>query len=168
MSDSKQMMQQNEVDRTKWIWVGIIGLVVVMTGLLYISSDRRPSVSSVRAQHILISFDRNDPNDRAAALDLIQDIRQRINNGESFRRLARRYSEDPFSASRGGDLGFHQKGSFDDAFEDYVWSAPVNVLSDVVQSSHGFHLIIVLDRFLTDVDSYEMELEERVREQQAE
>lgn len=168
MSDSKQVLQDNEVDRTKWIWVGIIGLVVVMIGLLYINSERRPVVSSVRAQHILISFDRSDPNDRAAALDLVQDIRRRINEGESFRRLARRYSDDPFSAARGGDLGFHRKGSFDDAFEEYVWSAPINELSDVVQSNHGFHLIIVLDRFLTDVDRYEIELEQRVRELQDE
>ncbi len=162
MSDSEQITPESAVDRTKWIWGGIGILVLVMVILIYVTSEQKPPVSSVRAEHILITFDRADPNDRANALELLQELRDRIEDGENFRRLARRYSDDPFSAARGGDLNYHPKGSFDDNFEDYVWNAPLNELSEIIQTNHGFHLIRVVDRYVTDADAYEMELERRV------
>jgi len=156
--------QEEPKDRTKFIWLGVVVLVAVMIGILWWRGRPNPSASMVHAKHILIEYDHNDPSDRARALDLITQIRERIMNGESFGALAREYSADPGSAARGGDLGYQQKGTFVPEFEAYVWSAPINQLSDVISTTLGFHLIVVIDRHLTEADLYEMELDKRARE----
>lgn len=150
-------------DRTPLVWAGIVVLVALMLGALYLSGRPDPNMSTARASHILISFNPGDPADRERALRLINDLRDQIEGGASFARLARDYSDDPFSASRGGDLGYQRKGIYEERFEAYVWSAPVGVLSEVVETPHGFHLIRVEDRFIAEADRYEKELEERVR-----
>ena len=56
------------------------------------------------------------------------------------------------------------RGTFADSFEEYVWTAPVGQLSDVVVTMHGFHLIVVEDRFIHEADLYDKELEQRAKE----
>ncbi len=91
-------------DRTLWWWAAVGILVIAFLGALFIWGRSDPNVSRVRARHILISFDQNDPADRARALERAQELRQRIVDGESFSKLAKEYSNDNFSANRGGDL----------------------------------------------------------------
>ena len=98
-------------DRTLWWWAAVGILVIAFLGALFIWGRSDPNVSRVRARHILISFDQNDPADRARALERAQELRQRIVDGESFSKLAKEYSNDNFSANRGGDLNFQEKGS---------------------------------------------------------
>jgi len=163
MTDELQEDFQEARDRTPYVWAGIVVLLLIMTGALYMSGRPDPSVSTVRASHILISFNPQDPADRERALRLINDLRDQIEGGTSFARLARDYSDDAFSGARGGDLGYARKGLFEERFENYVWSAPLGELSQVVETIHGFHLIRVDDRFLSEADRYEQELEDRVR-----
>jgi parvulin-like peptidyl-prolyl isomerase len=151
-------------DRTKLIWLGVFLLLGIVVAALWVMSAQRGDVTQVRAKHILIKCKKDDPVDRARALKLITELRDRIKNGESFSRLAKDYSDDEMSSARGGDLGYYPKSTFDPAFEAYVWSAPVGELSDVVQSSYGFHLIIVVDRHVSKADQYEMELEKKAKE----
>ncbi len=151
-------------DYTKVIWLGIVVLVAIMVAGLWYIGRPNPNVSMVRAKHILVTFDAADPADRARALDLISDLRERILKGERFETLARRYSDDPVSRARGGDLNYYPKGTFAPEFEEYVWNAPIGQLSDVVETSFGFHLIVATDRHLTDADRYEMELDQRARD----
>ncbi len=151
-------------DRTKLVWAGIGVAILAMVVILAITARQVPMGTQVRARHILITYDRGDPTDRKRALDLITDLRKRIMNGESFKKLAKEYSEDPLSAARGGDLGFEPKGIFDDAFEQYVWNAPIGEVSDVVVSSHGFHLIRVEQRYLSEAEQYKIDLEQRAVE----
>lgn len=157
-------LEEEPKDYTKRIWVGVVVLVSIMVAALWYIGRPNPNISMVRAKHILIAFSANDAADRARALDLISEIRERLLKGERFETLARRYSDDPGSRARGGDLNFLPKGSFAAEFEQYVWSAPIGQLSDIVATSFGFHLIVVTDRHLTDADRYEMELDERARE----
>jgi len=163
MSEEKHEEMVEAKDRTPLVWAGIAVLFVVMIGALYWSGRPDPLVSTVRASHILIQFSPQDPADRERALRLINDLRDQILGGASFSRLARDYSDDPFSAARGGDLGYGRKGLYEERFERYIWKAPVGELSEVVETSHGFHLIRVDDRFVSEADRYEQELEERVR-----
>ncbi len=159
-------------DRTKWVWLGIIVLLVAMVAFLWMDRNPRPISTSVRARHILISFDPNDPVDRGRAHERISELRERIEAGESFERLARTYSDCSASARRGGDLGWAPRDTYATAFEHYCWGAEVGALSDVVQTQFGFHLIIVEDRHIADADLYEIELERRafeeLREQEVE
>ncbi len=151
-------------DRTKLIWVGVILVFGIMAAALWFMGRPKSESSWVRARHILVTYDKNDPRDRARALDLISSLRDRLQKGESFAALAKQYSDDPGSRSRGGDLNVQPKGTYAPEFEAYVWSAPLGQLSDVVSTSFGFHLIIVDERQLSDVDKHEMELDQRARE----
>ncbi|MCX8064625.1 MAG: peptidylprolyl isomerase [Candidatus Hydrogenedentes bacterium] len=154
-------------DWTKYIWGGIILLIVVMLLFIWLSGQFKPRTSYVRAKHILIKFNPADPADRQRALKSITELREKILKGESFEKIAREYSNDSATARRGGDLGYYGRNSFDPAFEAYVWSAPIGQLSDVVETRYGFHLIIVVDRYLTEVDRYELELDEKARKSQS-
>jgi len=154
-------------DRTKWMWLGVLALFAILVVVLLLTHRRERDATEVRAKHILIKFNANDAVDRARALELITDLRTRIGNGESFARLAKEFSNDGFSSPRGGDLGYYPKGDFEGEFERYVWIAPVGELSDVIQTSHGFHLVVVTDRRLSKADQYEMELERKAAEGQS-
>lgn len=163
MMYKEDVPQEEPKDWTKYIWGGIILLVVVMIVFIWLAGQIKPKTSYVRAKHILIKFNPNDPADRQRALQLTTELKERIIKGESFEKLAREYSNDPASARRGGDLGYYERRSFEPNFEDYVWSAPIGQLSDIIETKYGFHLIIVTDRHLTDVDRYELELDEKAR-----
>lgn len=152
-------------DFTPYLWWGVLLVVLIMVGLILALGKRTPGRSEVRAKHILIKFDQGDPADRSRALELIKEIRGRLEKGESFEKLAEEYSNDPASATRGGDLGPMAKGKYQEQFENYVWSAPLNELSNVVQTSYGYHLIVVTERHVSAGDAYEMELEKRVTEE---
>jgi peptidyl-prolyl cis-trans isomerase SurA len=72
--------------------------------------------------------------------------RKRIADGEKFAKVAAEVSEDPGSARAGGDLGYFPRGTMDPAFEEVVFSIPLNTLSEPVHTAFGWHLIEVLDR----------------------
>jgi len=151
-------------DRTKLIWLGVAILFAAMIVGLWMAGRPAARQSTVRAKHILIRFDASDPTDRARALERITELRQRIENGESFAKLAQEFSDEPASARRGGLLADQPKGNFAAEFEQYVWSAPIGELSEPIQTEFGFHLIVVVERHISDVDRYEMELDRRARE----
>jgi peptidyl-prolyl cis-trans isomerase SurA len=69
-----------------------------------------------------------------------------IKAGKDFAELARKYSDDPGSASQGGDLGFVKKGVFYPEFEEAAFKLNVGQISGVVESPVGFHIIQLLER----------------------
>ena len=73
-------------------------------------------------------------------------IRERIINGEKFSTLARIYSEDPGSARKGGELGMASKSIFWPAFSDAAMSLKPGVISQIVETPDGFHIIEVIDK----------------------
>lgn len=73
-------------------------------------------------------------------------IRERIINGEKFSTLARIYSEDTGSARKGGELGMASKGIFWPAFSDAAMALKPGVISQVVETPDGFHIIEVLEK----------------------
>lgn len=88
--------------------------------------------------------------DREAANLAVKDkllaLRERIINGEKFSTLARIYSEDPGSARRGGELGMASKSTFWPAFSDVAMSLKPGVVSQIVETPDGFHLIEVIEK----------------------
>lgn len=99
----------------------------------------------VKISHILRKI-RAGGEGRDEALKKIQDIRRRILAGEDFSQLARQYSEDPGSASRGGELGFISRGDFVKEFEEVAFHLQEGELSEIVETQFGFHLIQVVER----------------------
>lgn len=155
---------QEPRDYIKYVWAGIGLLILVMLVLIISVGQRTPKRSEVRTKHILIEYNRTDPADRARALKLIQELRQRILDGENFEELAKKYSDDEVTAFRGGDIGYQPRGTMEDQYEEYAWEAPLNELGDIIQTSYGYHIIVVTDRYIAPGDAYEKELERRVNE----
>lgn len=73
-------------------------------------------------------------------------IRERIINGEKFSTLARIYSQDPGSARKGGELGLASKSIFWPAFSDAAMALKPGVVSQIVETPDGFHIIEVLEK----------------------
>ena len=88
--------------------------------------------------------------DREAAKMAVKErlitIRERIINGERFSTLARLYSQDPGSAMKGGELGMASKSIFWPAFSDAAMSLKPGIVSQIVETPDGFHIIEVLDK----------------------
>lgn len=91
------------------------------------------------ASHILIKS--GDEDQEQQGLEKITEIRNRIVAGESFADLAREYSEDPGSASDGGNLGEIETGVMVPSFENALFSMQVDELSEPVKTRFGWHLI---------------------------
>jgi parvulin-like peptidyl-prolyl isomerase len=167
MTQEHDDTQQEPKDYTRHIWIGVLIAFVVMILAISLQKAPVPNTSVVTTKHILVRYNLADPSDRARALERIQEARERILNGESFEDMAAEYSEDPGSASKGGYISPQPKGTFSEAYEKYAWSAPLNELSEIVQTSHGFHILVVTDRYVSEGDRYEKELDQRVREERA-
>ncbi|GAB4342770.1 MAG: peptidylprolyl isomerase [Calditrichia bacterium] len=101
--------------------------------------------AAVDISHILMQV---TPSEQSVknALDKITKIKEELENGADFAELAKKYSEDPGSASRGGDLGFATRGTFVKEFEEVAFALEPNQISDIVQTQFGFHIIQLLER----------------------
>jgi len=125
-----------------------------------------------RASHILINAgkdmaaaDREKAKLKAEAL--LADVRK---DPKTFADIARQNSQDPGSASKGGDLDFFAKGAMVKVFEDTAFSLKKGEISAVVESEFGFHIILLTDIKAAAAPSLEAmrpQLEADLRKQQA-
>ena len=81
----------------------------------------------------------------------LEEVRKRVLDGEDFSLLAKEFSEDPGSASRGGDLDWLSRGKTAPAFEKMMLESPVGEISPVFESEFGFHFLEVLDTRTEDL-----------------
>ena len=89
------------------------------------------------------------PDREAAAMavkERLLSLRERVINGEKFATLARIYSEDPGSARRGGELGMASKSIFWPVFSDAAMALRPGVISQIVETPDGFHIIEVIEK----------------------
>ncbi|MEI7973594.1 MAG: SurA N-terminal domain-containing protein [Bdellovibrio sp.] len=98
-----------------------------------------------RVRHLLIKFTSGDEKGKKAALQRIRDLKSQITS-ENFAEIARKNSQDFSVSQNSGDLGFIERGSMPAAFEQVAFSAPLNSLSDPVETESGYHLIQVLEK----------------------
>ncbi|MDI1244366.1 MAG: peptidylprolyl isomerase, partial [Rhodoferax sp.] len=108
---------------------------------------RLSGVEERRASHILI----NSPKDAATAErqkaklkaeELLKTVRA---NPSVFADVAKKNSQDPGSAAKGGDLAFFARGAMVKPFEDAAFAMKKGTISDVVESDFGFHIIQLTD-----------------------
>ncbi|WP_099221217.1 peptidylprolyl isomerase [Listeria costaricensis] len=79
--------------------------------------------------------------------DTAKEVQEKLNNGEKFTDLAEEYSTDTTSASNGGLLDPFGPGEMDEAFEEAAYALEnEGDVSDIVQSSYGYHLIQLVDK----------------------
>ena len=130
------------------------------------------STEERRASHILITAPATAPSAqreqaKARAEQLLAEIRKAPDN---FAELARKNSQDPGSASNGGDLDFFARGAMVKPFEDAAFSMKKGDISAVVASDFGFHIIKLTDVKTPVQRSFEEmkpELETALKKQQA-
>lgn len=104
--------------------------------------------SEIGARHVLVqwmgaerapsSVVRTKEQARAVA----ERVRERVQRGESLARLAVEFSDEPGAGARGGSLGVFGKGKMVPAFEQAAFRLKVGEVSEVVESSFGFHVIV--------------------------
>lgn len=105
-----------------------------------------------RASHILIEVNDKVSDEQAKAR--IAEIQQRLAKGESFEALAKEFSQDPGSATNGGDLGFAGPGVYDPVFETALYALKKDQVSEPVRTSFGYHLIKLLGVEAPEVPSF--------------
>lgn len=110
-----------------------------------IQSGNMPiSVTEVKARHILIKLSPIMNSEQAYAK--IQQIAQQIKTGQlTLAEAAKKYSQDPGSALRGGELGWNMPNVYDPAFRDGLMRLNKGETSQPIQSSFGWHLIQLED-----------------------
>jgi len=115
-----------------------------------------------KASHILVSIaaDASSENKQAAREKAQKVLEQVKQNPEQFAEIAKEFSDDPGSASSGGDLGFFGRGVMVKSFEEQIFSMQINEISDIVETDFGFHVIQ-----LTDIKAEKKPELQEVREQ---
>jgi peptidyl-prolyl cis-trans isomerase SurA len=96
-------------------------------------------VEQVLTRHILIRS--NAVRDEQEIVTDLNNLRDRIINGESFSALAKVHSEDPGSSINGGDLGWASPDVYDPAFRDEIRTLAVNQLSEPFKTKFGWHIL---------------------------
>ncbi|HMD03198.1 MAG TPA: peptidylprolyl isomerase [Candidatus Baltobacteraceae bacterium] len=89
----------------------------------------------VRARHILV------PDEKTA-----NEVEAQLKAGAKFEDMAKKYSTDPSSKDKGGELGFFAKGQMVPAFQNAAFSQPLNVVGPPVKSPFGYHIIEVEEK----------------------
>jgi peptidyl-prolyl cis-trans isomerase D len=107
------------------------------------NADKYQNQQQREASHILITASKNAPpaekaKAKAKAEDVLNQIRK---NPKQFEELATKYSQDPESAKKGGDLGSFGRGMMVKPFDDAVFSMKANEISNIVESDFGYHII---------------------------
>ncbi len=108
--------------------------------------DSLPYFSSEVEVGEIVYLPKVSAEERKAALDQLQSIREQILAGTSFAELAGKFSDDAGSARVGGDLGLQRRGTFVPEFEAAAYNLEEGELSEIVETQFGFHLIELLER----------------------
>ena len=103
------------------------------------SMEQMTTPETRTASHILLTVD--DGADDAAVKQKILDIKKRIEDGEDFAAVAKETSQDPGSASDGGDLGDIGRGDMVPPFEEALFAMKPGEISDPVKTQFGWHII---------------------------
>lgn len=101
-------------------------------------------VEQIHVRHILMRP--NEVQDDATTRQRLGALRDRILAGEDFGALASVTSEDPGSATRGGDLGWAVPGTYDPRFEEVLASLAENEISEPFRSQFGWHIVQLLGK----------------------
>jgi foldase protein PrsA len=112
----------------------------------------------VTARHILV------PN-----LKLANEVEADLKAGQNFGDLAKKYSTDPGSKDKGGELGSFRRGTMVPAFDKYAFSAPIGQISPPIKSPFGYHIIEVESRTpgqKASLASATPQIEDTLRQQQ--
>ena len=101
--------------------------------------------TEAKIRHILI---KPEPSDsvKKETLSLLNKIKDQINKGEDFGSLAEKYSMDPGSKKKGGNLGWVKRGSLLKNFEEATFTIKPKIISEPIKTEVGYHILEVFER----------------------
>jgi parvulin-like peptidyl-prolyl isomerase len=133
--------------------------------------DEYEGKEAVRIKQILLLIPKNaDEETKAGIRNEAQQILNRAASGEPFDLLAMKYSQGP-EAQQGGDIGFIEKGVIIPEVEKAAFSLPLEQISNVIESSLGFHIIKVIDKRgagLKKIESVREEIKTKLEDEKLE
>ena len=100
----------------------------------------RYEISEIVIQPTISEAERDRVRTELAAL------RERVIKGEKFSMLATLYSQDPGSATKGGELGFFSRGDMVGEFEAAAFALKPGEVSPIIETQFGFHIIQLIER----------------------
>ena len=115
----------------------------------FYNSIPKDSIPMVSAQYEIAQLVKKPPitlDEKLAVKDELYNIRARILKGERFSTMARIYSEDPGTATKGGETGLQGRGDFVPEFEAAAFALKDGEISEVVETEYGFHIIQLIER----------------------
>lgn len=111
-----------------------------------ISPDSMPFVSTTYQFGEIVKIPPVSEEEVSNVRERLISYRERVLRGERFGALARLYSDDPGSASKGGDLGFVERGTLYPEFEAAAFNLKTGEISQVVKTQAGYHIIQLIER----------------------
>jgi peptidyl-prolyl cis-trans isomerase SurA len=112
------------------------------------SAVQRSEIDQVLVRHILVTP--NEIIDDETAKQRLGDAIEKIADGDDFGEIAKLLSDDPGSASNGGEMDWSGPGTFVPEFEEVVDASEIGEISEPFQSRFGWHIVEVLDRRVYD------------------
>jgi len=110
------------------------------------NKDRFNIPPKIRASRILVLVDdKTSPADKAAKKKVIDQARARVAKGEDFSKVAMEVSQDQYSAPKGGDIGFFQKGENEPQFDAVAFTSKQGELSPVFITPLGYQFLKVTE-----------------------
>ncbi len=131
-----------------------------------LDKDSVPMIESeVEYAHILINAKESEAAKKAAR-DRINELRERIINGEEFSTLAILYSADEGSAKNGGELGFMGRAELVPEFSVTAFKLKNTAVSEIIETEYGFHIMQLIERRGQKVNVRHILIKVQVEEQQ--
>jgi len=96
--------------------------------------------SLIKTRHLLIPVVAGEESSNDVYEALVE-IKKQILDGGSFEELAKLHSQDPGSRQNGGSLGYVRRGSLVPEFESVAFSQNVGVVSDIIKTQFGYHVV---------------------------
>lgn len=118
----------------------------VKTYLRSLNIDEIPTVETQLELSQLVVLPKITQDEKNTIKSKLNNFRKRIYDGEDFKVLAALYSDDVASANNGGELGFMSRGELVPEFERAAFKLNSTEVSEVVESTFGFHIIQMIER----------------------
>jgi peptidyl-prolyl cis-trans isomerase D len=119
------------------------------------NKDRYRVPDRVKARHILLMTQGKPASEEPKLKAKAEDLLKQLKGGADFADFAKKYSDDPGSKDKGGDLGWFGKGQMVPEFEAATFALKPNEISGVVKTSYGFHIIQVQEKEQAHLKSFD-------------
>jgi len=125
----------------------------------------------IKARHILLKIPEGADKEKLEEIrKKAEAIREKINSGEDFEKVAKEESQDEATAQKGGDLGFLSRGTVNPALEKVAFKLEVGQLSEPVLTEQGYDIVRVDEKkpeTQMDFESAKAKIEEKLLEERA-